>query len=181
MESRLWTFAPNNSSGERNLLALIPRDNSVLWLRVQKVSYFRTWELLSRVLVRIMSSFEEKSPAMTRRSQRRRNKTPSSLAGMFAAEESQASPVVEKEEFKGLKYSQSERVQLQEMSRKLRRAKRQLLLKSVEQPVRPVDKLRDILLQLSVDSTDDDDNLSKDSASTYGYPWPPASPTPSFD
>ena len=93
-----------------------------------------------------------------------------------------ASPVTTKacrsnseDSFNGLKlYSDAEREQLQEMSRKLRRAKRQLLLKSAAPAARPMDQLREILLQLSVDSNnhstnpaEEDEGLS-DSTSSLG-------------
>jgi hypothetical protein len=53
-------------------------------------------------------------------------------------------------------YSHTERQELQEMALKLRRTKRRLLLKSAEQPSNNVDRLREMLLQLSVGSSDDD-------------------------
>jgi hypothetical protein len=53
-------------------------------------------------------------------------------------------------------YSHTERQELQEMSLRLRRTKRRLLLKSAEKPSNNVDRLREILLQLSVNSSGDD-------------------------
>jgi hypothetical protein len=53
-------------------------------------------------------------------------------------------------------YSRTERQELQEMTLRLRRTKRRLLLKSAEKPSNNVDRLREILLQLSVESSGDD-------------------------
>jgi len=49
-------------------------------------------------------------------------------------------------------FSATERKELVEMARQLRRAKRRLLLKAAEQPSRPADRLREMLRQLSLDS-----------------------------
>lgn len=66
------------------------------------------------------------------------------------------------------KYSKEEEAQLREMTLRLRRAKRRLLLKSVEPS--PVKDLRKILLDLSLELKDiDDDSVD------------PFSPEQSFD
>ena len=59
-----------------------------------------------------------------------------------------------------MKYSSEELKSLRLMSRRLRQTKRKLLLKCVETPVEPVDKLRDILLKISVDSPSDEFSTS---------------------
>ena len=87
------------------------------------------------------------SPSLRRQ---RRKKTVSSLHGMFAES------VDSFDSFESAKYSCAERDSLRAMSRKLRQAKRKLLLKCVETPTDPVDKLRDILLKISIDSASDE-------------------------
>lgn len=94
----------------------------------------------------------------TRRGRRDRQRTPSSLAGMMlgsSSEETSSSSLLD--ESSTSKYSHQERQELQEMTLKLRRAKRRLLLKSAEQPSSNVDRLREILLQLSLDTSEDDE------------------------
>jgi len=68
----------------------------------------------------------------------------------------------------GGKYSCAERDSLRGMSRKLRQAKRKLLLKCVENPTDPVDKLRDILLKISIDSVSDEMSTSINSFDNEG-------------
>ena len=51
------------------------------------------------------------------------------------------------------KYSEAERLELQEMTRKLRQAKRRLFLKSAARPTDSVTQLRQILLQISFDES----------------------------
>lgn len=101
----------------------------------------------------------------------RRIKTVSSLQGMFEEQEQPNILLLEKQgqndDLKSVdsfdsmdtttttKYSVAERDSLRLMSRRLRQAKRKLLLKCVETPEAPVDKLRDLLLKLSVDASDD--------------------------
>ena len=112
-----------------------------------------------------LSEHSPPSPSMRRSS--RRTKTVSSLHGMF---EQGSSSCFEKpmddlksvdsfdsmDNNNNLKYfSSQERDSLRLMSRRLRQAKRKLLLKCVETPVDPVDKLRDILLKISVDASDE--------------------------
>jgi hypothetical protein len=65
---------------------------------------------------------------------------------------------------------QAGRRERQEITRKLRQAKRQLLLKSAEQPSSPVDQLRGILLQLSVDSMNGGIDMDESSPSRDSYP-----------
>jgi len=50
-----------------------------------------------------------------------------------------------------------EQEKMQEIARRLRRAKRTLLLKSVEEPVSPIDQLRIMLMHLSSNSSLDTD------------------------
>lgn len=59
-------------------------------------------------------------------------------------------------------YSLTDRDQLVHLTRTLRRTKHRLLLKSVEQPLTPVDKLRSILLQVVLDTMNEDDGNSHD-------------------
>lgn len=95
----------------------------------------------------------------------RRMKTQSSLKGMFESDYSSKSfdsiDSIEK-----VKYSAQERDELKMMTRKLRQAKRKLFLKSVAAPVEPVDKLRDILLKLSVDSSSDEISWNSNSVNS---------------
>lgn len=73
-----------------------------------------------------------------------------------------------------IKYNNSnnsaERDSLRLMSRKLRQAKRKLFLKKVETPVQPVDKLRDILLKLSMDGGTLSDEYST-SLNSFNNEW----------
>ena len=92
------------------------------------------------------------------RPRRQRVKTSSSLRGMMALDEK--SPV---DQASFTQYSDQEREGLKEMTRKLRQAKRKLLLKRVEQPVSSVDKFRELLLGLSVDAMEEDDGSSTNS------------------
>lgn len=114
----------------------------------------------------------EKSPNLR---SHRRHKTSSSLTGMISLEDA----VIATREKEVAVYTQTDRQELRDITRKLRRAKRKLLLKSAEKADRPVDQLREILLQLSVDVMMEEDDFSKDS----DYPqWSPSSsPSPSFD
>mmetsp|Transcript_22266 Transcript_22266/g.42277 ORF Transcript_22266/g.42277 Transcript_22266/m.42277 type:complete len:122 (+) Transcript_22266:180-545(+) len=98
------------------------------------------------------------SPTLRRQS---RKKTVSSLQGMFAEEKTEdLKSVGSFDSFESAKYSCSERDSLRAMSRTLRQAKRKLLLKCVETPTDPVDKLRDILLKISIDSVSDEMSTS---------------------
>lgn len=92
------------------------------------------------------------SPVTSRASARGRNrsKTSSSLAGMLSLED--AISASREQAANGL--NDSDRNELSSMSRSLRRAKRKLLLKAVEEPTKPVDQLRELLLQLSLDTLD---------------------------
>ena len=87
----------------------------------------------------------------------RRKKTVSSLQGMFLDDDKSddLKSVDSFDSIEKMKYSAAERDSLRLMSWKLRQAKRKLLLKCVEAPADPVDKLRDMLLKLSVDSSDE--------------------------
>jgi len=91
------------------------------------------------------------------RPRRQRVKTNSSLSGMMLDENSK-SERARSDSFSS--YSDQEREELQEMTRKLRQAKRKLLLKHVEQPSSSVDKFREIILGLSVDAMEDDEGFS---------------------
>ena len=82
------------------------------------------------------------SPKSSRRS--RRIRTESSLSGMFIPDEGTSPETYED--------NSSEMVSL---ARKLRQTKRQLFLKSVQQPSTPVDQLRKLVLDLTVDSMED--------------------------
>ena len=99
------------------------------------------------------------SPTSMRRS--RRTKTVSTLQGMFEEPEmkqGQQDDLKSVDSFDSMdtfKYSVAERDSLRLMTRRLRQAKRKLLLKCVETPEDPVDKLRDILLKISVDASDE--------------------------
>ena len=102
------------------------------------------------------------SPGSMRRS--RRTKTVSTLQGMFEEEPSLEKQQGQQDDLKSVdsfdsmdmqKYSVAERDSLRLMTRRLRQAKRKLLLKCVETPEDPVDKLRDILLKISVDASDE--------------------------
>jgi galactokinase/mevalonate kinase-like predicted kinase len=53
-------------------------------------------------------------------------------------------------------HTAAERQELQDITLRLRRAKRRLLLKSAEKPSNNVDRLREILMKLSVESSGDD-------------------------
>lgn len=79
---------------------------------------------------------------------RLRTKTSSSLAGMFDSTSSFDDEVSSS----SIKLPTEEQSSLREMALNLRRAKRKLLLKSVEQPDTPMDSLRTKLLQLSLDT-----------------------------
>ena len=97
------------------------------------------------------------SPSMRRS---RRTKTVSSLQGMFEEpthEKQGQDDLKSVDSFDSLdtKYSLAERDSLRLVSRRLRQAKRKLFLKCVETPADPVDKLRDILLKISVDASDE--------------------------
>lgn len=91
------------------------------------------------------------TPTTPRRT--RRTRANSSLEGMMLPDEStpiaELLPTISDD-------SHTERQELREISLRLRRTKRRLLLKSTEQPSNNVDRLREILLQLSVDSSSDD-------------------------
>lgn len=106
------------------------------------------------------------SPSLRRQS---RKKTVSSLHGMFAEEKTEdLKSVGSFDSFESGNYSCAERDSLRAMSRKLRQAKRKLLLKCVETPTDPVDKLRDILLKISIDSVSDEMSTSIDSLDNEG-------------
>jgi hypothetical protein len=96
-------------------------------------------------------SSPDNTPTNTRRI--RRTRVPSSLEGMLSPEEDTSIPKLSPT---NSDYSHTERQELQEMALKLRRTKRRLLLKSAEQPSNNVDRLREMLLQLSVGSSGDD-------------------------
>jgi len=59
-----------------------------------------------------------------------------------------------------VQYSLEDREEVRKITRKLRQAKRKLLLKCAEQPATSVDKFREIFLGLSVDTTEDEDDVS---------------------
>jgi hypothetical protein len=90
------------------------------------------------------------TPTTPRRT--RRTRANSSLAGMMVPEDS--APIVELMPTIS-DYSHTERQELQEMTLRLRRTKRRLLLKSAEKSSNNVDRLREMLLQLSVESSGD--------------------------
>ena len=90
----------------------------------------------------------------------RRVKTQSSLKGMFLpADDSTSLNSLDSFEsnIHNNKYSSSERDELKMMARKLRQAKRKLLLKAVETPVQPVESLRDLLLKISIAASPSDE------------------------
>ena len=78
----------------------------------------------------------------------RRTRTSSSLSGMFEDDQEGTSPLTN-----NATNSRTER--LHSMSRELRRTKRQLFLKSVEQPNDSVNQLRKLMLDLTVDAMDE--------------------------
>jgi hypothetical protein len=100
----------------------------------------------------------------------RRVRSNSSLSGFFPTESSVEGVAAYSADIavgysQNKKYSSTELRELLNLTRQLRRAKRQLLLKSVESPSCPVDRLRGILLQLSVDTMDEDGFSSLNNAS----------------
>jgi hypothetical protein len=103
----------------------------------------------------------------------RRARSNSSLSGFFPPESSVEvaaySADIAVENSQNEKYTSTDRQGLLNLTRKLRRAKRQLFLKSVESPSSPVDRLRGILLQLSVDTMDDGfSSLISSSVESFG-------------
>jgi hypothetical protein len=60
--------------------------------------------------------------------------------------------------------SSSDLKELQDMTLRLRRAKRQMFLKSAEQPSNNVDRFREILLHLSLESSVEDGRSSTGSS-----------------
>jgi len=63
-------------------------------------------------------------------------------------------PFTTQEDSSSSSFSYDERQALQDMTLQLRRAKRLLLLRSAAEPANNVDRLREILLQLSVETDD---------------------------
>jgi hypothetical protein len=120
------------------------------------------------------------SPTASIRTRRPRSKTGSSLKGMMLDESSNSSSefclpkIFETEHHHSPvddnammnKMPVRDRESLLEMSRGLRRAKRRLFLAATSQPTEPVDQLRELLRQISVDcmdnfSSDDEMSLSR--------------------
>lgn len=62
-------------------------------------------------------------------------------------------------------FDEKERRNLTEMSRSLRRLKRQMFLRAVEQPTTPVDGLRNLLLSVAID---ENPSSLGDSKSSFG-------------
>lgn len=87
----------------------------------------------------------------------RRKKTVSSLSGMFEEKPEDLKSVNSYDSIDRIKgYPSAERDSLRLVSRRLHQTKRKLFLKCVETPEDPVDKLRDILLKISLEATSDE-------------------------
>ena len=104
----------------------------------------------------------EKSPRSIRE-RRPRTKTSSSLEGMMLGETSSSSCATSSSSSMKLPSSDNKE-DLVNLTRKLRRAKRKLLLKSAETPSNGVDLFRGMVLQLSLDSGESD--AQRESASS---------------
>jgi hypothetical protein len=101
------------------------------------------------------------------RRSRRHERSSSTLSGMFPAGE-ESMEMLSSGQKETSSSSINGRESMKDITRKLRRAKRQLLLKSVQKPASPVDQLRGMILQLSVESMDfDTDEISSRESVTF--------------